>query len=102
MPKKKGNSAQTSPIDNSPRLLSCLIKGQGGVFTVPIMADQNVFGLKELIYEKGKKSIGDVDATTLVLLKVSEHSGVHQQHPFFVRSISLSLVSLDILFDNLK
>jgi len=77
MPKRK--SAQTT---SSPLQLCCLIKGQGSVFTVPVATDKNTFDLKKLIYEEGKKTLGDVDVTSLVFLKVSEHSGVQQQYTF--------------------
>ena len=80
MPKRK--SAQTTSIDKSPFQLCCLIKGQGSVFTVPVATDKNTFDLKKLVYEEGKKTLGDVDVTSLVFLKVSEHSGVQQQHTF--------------------
>jgi len=40
------------------------------------MADRNTFDLKKLVYEEGKKTLGDIDVTSLVFLKVSEHSGV--------------------------
>ncbi len=43
---------------------------------MPVMADRNTFDLKKLVYEEGKKTLGDIDVTSLVFLKVSEHSGV--------------------------
>ena len=103
MPKRK--SAQTTSIDKSPLQLCCLIKGQGSVFTVPVATDKNTFDLKKLVYEEGKKTLGNVDVTSLVFLKVSEHSAPSPAATYFlsiVRLISLSLVSLEMLSDNLE
>ena len=61
--------AQTTSIDKSPLQLCCLIKGQGSVFTVPVATDKNTFDVKKLVYEEGKKTLGNVDVTSLVFLK---------------------------------
>ena len=61
----------TTSLDNTFRVLLCLIEGDSTVFQVKATANENVLDLKKLIHqEKDKGILRSVNASDLVLWKV--------------------------------
>jgi len=57
--------------DDAPRTLTCLIEGDSSLFQVNSTGDKNIFNLKKLIWEEGKRGVlSNVDAKDLILWKV--------------------------------
>ena len=57
--------------DDHPRTLTCLIEGDSSLFQVNSTGDKNIFNLKKLIWEEGKRGVlSNVDAKDLTLWKV--------------------------------
>jgi len=88
-------SADATMSDGTSRTLWGLVKGGSGLFEVIAPANANVYNLKELILEKNKNKLKDLDADQLILLKVSTFLCFSRQEHFKAVAYPTKLPQVD-------